>query len=63
MDYCQSFVRINQSNSLVNQNNPYSFTDKSSKQIIKEALISGTINALLGINPDEAEKQRLKSEN
>ncbi len=53
---------LSQSNSLVNQNNPYSFTDKSSKQIIKEALISGTINALLGINPDEAEKQRLLDE-
>ena len=47
---------------LKNEKNPYSLTDKSTKEIVKEGLIRGTIGALLGQNAEDLEEQRLEDE-
>lgn len=48
--------------SLKNEKNPYSLTDKSVKEIALEGLISGTIGLIFGQNGEELESQRQKNE-
>jgi len=42
----------------VKEKNPYSLSNKSTKEIIKEGLTSGTIAVLFGRDPEEFEEQR-----
>jgi hypothetical protein len=44
--------------SLSKLKNPYSLTTKKTKGIITDALISGTIGTILGVKPEDLEKQR-----
>jgi len=59
-------ARIKQLNinkdSLVKEKNPYSLANKSTKEIIKEGLVSGTIAVVFGQDPEEFEEQREDSE-
>jgi hypothetical protein len=53
---------IDKRDSLLRMKNPYSLSSKSTKEVAKEGLVKGTIATVLGMKPEDLEKQRKNDE-